>query len=105
MEPEEQVFAERALQLTGGGTVLVRFFRPFGYDGVFRSAYEIVWPDRRRSFYAEGVDGVQALLGAMQCAHADLLTSPEGKAGRLRWCGSEALDLPLAGSLTPEDFR
>jgi hypothetical protein len=32
----------------------------------------------------------------MQMAHAQLLTSPEGKAGELRWLGEEELGLPVA---------
>jgi hypothetical protein len=57
-----------------------RFFKPRSDGDDFRCDYEIVWPDgQARRFYAMGVDSVQALLLAMSNAHADLLTSPEGR--------------------------
>ena len=81
------------------GEVVCRFYRP-RFDGQdFRCDYEIVWPDRRRASYAMGVDDVQAMLLAMQKAHADLLTSPERAAGGLTWLGQKGLGLPIADTL------
>jgi hypothetical protein len=98
-------FVERRLEFTTGGEVVLRIFQPKEDDAnTYRCDYEIEWPDRRRSMYGFGVDAMQALVGAMCNAHADLLSSPEGKSGALRWCGMTDLGLPLAGSLTPKDF-
>jgi hypothetical protein len=101
-----KTFVERRMELAGGKEVIVRFFRPVEQDGGhYHCAYKIIWPDRERAFYGAGEDGVQALLLAMCNAHAELLASPEGKRGALRWCGETDLGLPLAGSLKPEDFK
>lgn len=51
--------------------------------------------DRQCTFHGFGVDSVQALTIAMQIAHAELLTSAEGKSGALSWLGEADLGLPL----------
>ncbi len=100
-----QHFVERTFELTRGGQVTVRFFQPEPQEDSYCCEYAIIWPDRERRFHGYGVDEVQALLLAMQNAHAELLVSPEGKAGELTWHGMRNLDLPLAKTMAPEDFR
>jgi hypothetical protein len=100
----ETVFIERRLELREGGEVIIRFFLPVPGDVDYSCRYRITWPDREREFQIFGIDGVQALLLAMQAVHADLLSSSEGKAGELRWLGDRDLDLPMASGLTPQDF-
>ena len=100
----DSIFAERRLELSDGGEVIVRFFRPEPRDVDYCCDYQIIWPDRDRRFHGYGIDAVQALILAMQNAHADLLSSPEGKGGRLLWLRERDLGLPLAGGLKPEDF-
>jgi hypothetical protein len=100
----EPAFIERRLELEGTEGVLVRFLKPVQDDQDYRSDYQIIWPDRQRIFHGFGIDEVQALLAAMQNAHADLLSTTESKAGRLTWLSERDLGLPLAGSLKPSDF-
>jgi hypothetical protein len=90
----EVSFAERRLELLEGGEVLVRFFAPVQAEVDYTCRYQIVWPDREREFRGHGIDGLQALLLAIQMARADLLHSPEGTAGKLRWLGGPDLGLP-----------
>jgi hypothetical protein len=97
-------FIERRLELKGTQGVVVQFFRPVPDRGDYRCEYKIIWPDRERTFYGMGIDEVQALILAMQNAHADLLSTPESKAGLLTWCGERNLGLPLAGNVSAEDF-
>jgi hypothetical protein len=92
----DAVFVERQFELAGEARVIVRFFRPELDDDAYRCDYKIIWPDRERTFNGVGVDGVQALILAMKMAHADLLSSPEAKAGHLSWLGEGDLGLPSA---------
>ena len=101
----EEIFVDRRLQLTNGEEVVVRFLAPVDDGTCHLCNYRIIWPDRERSFHGAGIDGVQALLHAMCNAHAELLASPEGKSGAIRWLGMEKLGLPLAGALSPGDFN
>jgi hypothetical protein len=100
----ESVFIERRLELEGTAGVVVRFLRPVQDDEDYRCDYQIVWPDRERTFHGFGIDEVQAVLSAMQNAHAELLATAESKAGRLTWLGERDLGLPLAGTMKPSDF-
>jgi uncharacterized protein DUF6968 len=94
---------ERTFEL-GSDVVIVRFSCPERNKDDYECRYEIIWPDRERNFQAFGVDGLQAIMLAMQMAHVDLLTSPEGKAGRITWLGRPNLGLPLPGEMTRKDF-
>jgi hypothetical protein len=98
-------FIERQFDLRGGDRITLRFSKPEQLGDDYRCEYTIDWPERQRRFHGFGVDSVQALFGAMQNAHADLLSSAEGKAGILSWLGMADLGLPLAGSLRPDDFK
>lgn len=103
----DNVILTRQFNLNSGGEVTLSFFRPMPDEDSYRCAYKISWPNREKSFYGVGVDEIQALLLAMQNAHANLLVSPEWKAGQLSWLGDRSigLGLPLAGSLTPKGFE
>lgn len=100
-----QQFIERNFELTKGGQVTIRFFRPEPREVDYCCEYAIIWPDRERRFHGYGIDEVQALLLAMQNAHMDLLASPEGKAGELTWLGMRNLDLPLPKTMATDDFK
>ncbi len=93
----DAIFIERHFELGDNATVVLRFLRPEPDGGDYRCDYKITLPDRERSSYAMGIDAVQALLLAMQKAHAELQVSPEYKAGRLRYLGEGDLGLPSAG--------
>jgi len=105
MVASPELFIERHFELDKIFKVLVQWHRPVQDDNAFRCDYIIIWPDRRRSSQGFGVDSVQALIMAMQKAHVELLASNEGRAGCLLWLGSRNLDLPLMGSVTPDDFQ
>jgi hypothetical protein len=94
----DDTFIERTFEL-GSETVIVRFMRPERSTVDYECRYKIIWPDRERNFHAFGVDEVQAMTLALQMAHVDLLTSPEGKAGRITWLGQRDLGLPLPGTM------
>ena len=93
-------FIRRRFELGETSEVVVQFNNPVQRDVDYRCDYEITWPDRKRAFCAFGIDEVQALILALKMVHAELLYSPEGKRGELRWLGSEDLGLPSA---RPED--
>lgn len=98
-EPGDRaVFVERTFE-AASGDIVCRFYRPRPDGENFRCDYEIAWPDRRRARYAMGVDSAQALVLAMEVVHADLLSSPERKAGGLTWLGQQGLGLPLSEGL------
>ena len=98
----ESTFIERRLELEGTAGVVVRFLKPVQDEEDYRCDYQIVWPDRERTFHGFGIDEVQAVLSAMQNAHAELLATAESKAGRLTWLGERDLGLPLAGAMKPK---
>ncbi len=89
-----EVFIERRYELGGSAEVVIRFRQPMQQDRDFCCDYEIVWPDRTRAFHACGVDGIQALILALKMAHTDLLYSPEGKRGEIKWLAQSDLGLP-----------
>jgi hypothetical protein len=87
-------FIRRRFEFGEASEVEVQFYKPAQRDVDYRCDYEIIWPDRKRAFSAFGIDEVQALILALNMVHAELLSSPEGKRGELRWLGSEDLGLP-----------
>ena len=89
----EDSFIERSFELDGQD-LACRFFRPETEGQSFSCRYQINWPERRVERKAFGVDGVQALLLAMQAVHADLLSSQPYKEGRLTSYGEPWLGLP-----------
>ncbi|WP_412033468.1 DUF6968 family protein [Mesorhizobium sp. CO1-1-8] len=95
----DQPFVSRTFAM-GAHEVVCRFQRPIRGDEDCRCDYQIVFPARKRAFRAFGIDEVQALLLAMQMAHAYLLVSDEYKNQGLTWLGMRDLGLPLAGGLT-----
>jgi hypothetical protein len=89
---------ERRFELGEASEVVIRLSLPVRCDADFRCDYEIAWPDRKRVFNAFGIDSVQALILALRMVHAELLNSPEGREGQIRWLGSDDLGLPLPDS-------
>jgi len=70
-------------------------FRPNLKKGeIFLCWYETRYPEGTRSRKAHGVDEVQALLLAMQMAHADLLSEREKTDDRCYGSIGEVLDCP-----------
>jgi hypothetical protein len=93
-----ETLIERRFELGEASEVVMRLSLPVQCDADFRCDYEIAWPDRKRVFCAFGVDAVQALVLALGMVRAELLNSPEGRGGQIRWLGSDDLGLPLSGS-------
>jgi hypothetical protein len=94
-----QVIATRELELSGSGKkVLIRFGRPkrFADGRDYYCPYQIVGLGESRVRYAGGVDGIQAIVLALQKIGAELYTSNAAKAGRLMWLGEGDLGIPVA---------
>ena len=82
------VIAERRLIVIGpsGDTeVPVRLFQPENDEGMWICRYEIDWPSEKRSYFAGGVDLLQALILALQMIGAEIYASTYHKAGSLKW--------------------
>ncbi|MER9404006.1 hypothetical protein NKI36_08070 [Mesorhizobium caraganae] len=99
----DQPFVSRTFAV-GEQEVVCKFQRPVPGDHDYRCDYQIAFPSRTRAFHGFGIDEVQALLAAMQNAHAYILTSDEYQNQGLMWLGMRELGLPLAGGLSTEDF-
>lgn len=79
-------FAVRQLAIIENGVrhdVAVRVFPPQPDDRSWACRYEIDWPHRPRVGAGYGIDGVQALVIAMQKIAIELYTSSYHKAGTL----------------------
>jgi hypothetical protein len=108
------VIAERRLDLVtsrGARAITVRFMRPeleARPAGVWICVYEIQGLPRRRAFVraAPGVDGVQALIGALQSARQDLRVLQEDGL-RLSLEGQSDLGFPalFEGEATTAQWR
>jgi len=83
-------------QFDNAGTpVTCRFYSPEAQPtGEYRCNWTIDWGlgDIKRKTH--GIDGVQALLLAMQVAHTELVESDSYKAGTLTYLDCADLDLP-----------
>ncbi|TIV06284.1 MAG: hypothetical protein E5V94_12565 [Mesorhizobium sp.] len=96
-------FIQRTFSVDGD-EVTCRFFSPEPEDGGdFLCWYEIGWPEGSRTFRARGIDAVQALLLAMQMAHADLLSERERHGRQVLWLDQRSLGLPIANSIRDLD--
>jgi hypothetical protein len=49
--------------------------------------------------YAAGIDGIQAIVMALQKIGAELYTSDEAKAGLLTWLGERNLGIPVVEAI------
>jgi uncharacterized protein DUF6968 len=65
--------------------VSVRIFLPEADNDSWRCAYEIDWPNEKRSSAAVGVDSVQALILALQKIGIEIYTSDYHRQGQLGW--------------------
>ncbi|MGQ9367616.1 DUF6968 family protein [Azospirillum sp. A39] len=91
---DEGVFVERRFEL-GDGEVVARFAMPvLAPGGEYQCRWTITWPDREQGHRACGIDGVQALMLALRCVHAELVDSEAYRSGRLTYLGQADLDLP-----------
>ncbi|TIV51421.1 MAG: hypothetical protein E5V88_16490 [Mesorhizobium sp.] len=96
-------FVQRTFSVDGT-EVTCRFFLPEAEQGRdFHCRYEIAWPEGSRSRKAYGIDEVQALLLAMQMAHADLLSERERNGRQVLWLDQRSLGLPIANSIRDLD--
>ena len=95
-------FVERTVNVDGQD-VCVRFFQPEPDETSFFCRYEIDWPEGTRSKRAGGVDGVQALLLAMQIAHTDLLSARENHGSQVSWLNERSLGFPIADTIRDLD--
>lgn len=81
-------FIARTLVLNseaGRQTVAVSIFLPVAAEASWECLWQIVWPDRERKNLGLGVDGVQALVHALQMIASELYASEEHRSGQLIW--------------------
>ena len=79
-------FATRRLAVLEKGVLLdvaVRVYSPEEDDRAWICRYEIDWPERVRGGAGFGVDGIQALVIALQNIGVELYASPYHRAGTL----------------------
>jgi hypothetical protein len=82
------IIAQRSLTIndpSGDKEVQVRLFRPEDDHGMWICRYEIDWPGQKRSYFAGGVDAVQASILALQMIGAELYMSEYHETGSLSW--------------------
>jgi hypothetical protein len=108
------VIAQRRLIIadpSGDIEVPVRLFQPEEDDRMWICRYEIDWPNRRRSYFAAGADGMQALTLAIRIIGVEIYTSEYHESGTLRWfeqgrgygfpVGDRACDLIIGDAAKP----
>jgi hypothetical protein len=78
-----------------GKTVVCRFFQPERAEVDYKCRYEIGWRNKLVSRETFGIDQVQALLLAMRCVHADLLSARAKKGAKVEFLETENLSLPI----------
>ncbi len=88
-------FVQRVITVDGQD-VPCRFFKPEADGGDFCCRFEVDWPEGILARAIYGIDEVQALLLAMQTAHAYLLASREHDGRKISWLGERRLGLPVA---------
>lgn len=82
------VIATRVLTLRRGPAdipIPIRIFAPEEQDTDWACRFEIEWPDEPTSFYAMGVDAIQALELAMKMIGAFIYTTDHHTSGNLMW--------------------
>lgn len=111
MENLNKPFLQRSLELEvvgddgiqGYSEVHIKFWQPYKIDSNlgygFNAAFQIIGLDDEKIYEAGGEDEVQAILMAMTAASSLLCASEEYKQGRLKWCGTKLLGLPLSGAI------
>lgn len=88
-------FVQRVITVDGQD-VPCRFFKPVADGGDFCCRLEVDWLEGTLSRTIYGVDEVQALLLAIQTAHAYLLAAREQDGRKISWLGERRLGLPVA---------
>ena len=88
------MFVERTFAF-GTRQVHARFHEPYrASSGEYWCRWSIFWPDHEDTREAAGLDGVQALMLAMQTVNSELQMSEAYHSGELTYCGGSDLDLP-----------
>jgi hypothetical protein len=99
-------FVERCFDLRSQGEVRTAFSRPEPITAhLWQCGYRVAWPDHEVLSRAYGLDGVQALLLAMELVHLNLLAEAayreqegSGETDVLMWRGQSHLSLPGVGT-------
>ncbi len=103
LESVGEVIATRELDIADSrAKVIVGIGAPkkFPDSSDYYCPYEIRGLGNDKIRYAGGIDGIQALLLALQMVGAELYTSEEGKAGTLIWVGQHDLGFPVPDSIS-----
>jgi hypothetical protein len=97
------LIAQRRLIISGPSgdiEVPVRLFLPEQEDGMWVCRYEIDWPSERRAYFGAGVDGMQALILALQMIGVETYRSEYHEVGALRWFEpGQGYGFPIISSL------
>jgi len=96
------VLVERTFRVDGK-ELSCRFFQTELEGRDYFCRYEIDWPKKTRGRRVGGVDGVQALLLAMQAAHVDFLMARKDEGAKIVWLDQKDLGLPLSQGLRDLD--
>lgn len=95
----DDIIAQRTYTLDheGGARIEVSIFKPVPDGDDYKCRYEIREDGELvRQSHAMGIDGLQAMLLAVQALGAEILFSDEGKEGRIYWLGqNDDLGLPV----------
>jgi hypothetical protein len=101
------IIAERQLTLrmknAASQTVMVRLHAPTRANSDWSCRYEIDWPEGLRSAAVHGMDGMQALILALQCIGSELYASKHHASGALlleAW--NSGYGFPVAQSTKPD---
>ncbi|MGL5136323.1 MAG: DUF6968 family protein [Beijerinckiaceae bacterium] len=70
--------------------MMVRLYAPVPSENDWSCRYEIVWPEGLRSWQIYGVDGMQALILALQCIGSEIYASKHHASGALSSDGWES---------------
>ena len=66
-------------------SISINIYAPLRGEHDWSCAYEIAWPDMPRRGFGYGVDGMQALLLALQAIGTEVYTSDYHRSGWLYW--------------------
>ena len=99
------MFVTRTLALstaTEKMNVVVTIKPPYQEPGAWACAFEIGWPAGPFKQTARGVDGMQAMVNALQLIGAYLYGSAEHRAGRLSWTKQGGYGFPVPNTMRDE---
>lgn len=65
--------------------VAIRMYAPERAEVDWVCRFEIDWPEQKAERWGAGIDGVQAMISALQMIGAEIYARAESKSGKLEW--------------------